>query len=77
MTDHRRIPFPKEAGPLKGQVQAWRKARSGPGPMPEALWNEAVQRARQFGGCPIARAAGIDYSGLRNKVGKLPALWLS
>jgi len=70
MTDHKRIPFPKEAGPLKQQVEAWRKARSGPEPMPEALWNDAVQLARQFGVCLIARAVGIDYSGLRNKVRK-------
>jgi len=70
MTDHKRIPFPKEAGPLKQQVQAWRKARSGPEPMPEALWSGAVQLARQFGVCLIARAVGIDYSGLRNKVRK-------
>jgi hypothetical protein len=70
MTDHKRIPFPKEAGPLKQQVQAWRKSRSGPEPMPEALWSEAVQLARQFGVCLIARAVGIDYSGLRNKVRK-------
>jgi len=70
MTDHKRIPFPKEAGPLKQQVEAWRKARIGPEPMPEALWNDAVQLARQFGVCLIARAVGIDYSGLRNKVRK-------
>jgi len=70
MTDHKRIPFPKEAGTLEQQVQAWRKARSGPEPMPEALWNEAVHLARQFGVCLIARAVGIDYSGLRKKVRK-------
>lgn len=70
MTDRNRIPFPKEAGELKQQVQAWREARSGPEPMPESLWNDAVQLARQFGVCLIARAVGIDYSGLRNKVRK-------
>jgi hypothetical protein len=70
MTDHKRIPFPKEAGPLKQQIQAWRNARSGPESMPEALWSDAVQLARQFGVCLIARAVGIDYSGLRNKVRK-------
>jgi hypothetical protein len=70
MTAHKRIPFPKEAGPLKQRVEAWRKARSGPEPMPEALWKEAVQLARQYGVCLIARAVGIDYSRLRNKVRK-------
>jgi hypothetical protein len=45
--------------------------------MPDELWREAVALAREYGICLIARAVGIDYSGLRTRVRKameLPGL---
>jgi hypothetical protein len=46
--------------PLKHRVQAWRDARNGPEPMPVELWRDAVELAREYGICLIARAVGID-----------------
>ena len=48
--------------PLRHQIQEWRKARKGPGPMPEELWSGAVILAKAFGVCPIARALPLDYT---------------
>ena len=70
MVNRRKSPFPKESVPLKIRIQAWRDARNGPGPMPDDLWNDAIHMAKEHGVCRIARAIGIDYSGLRNKVRK-------
>ena len=41
-----------------------------PGPMPIEIWGRAVVLARQFGVCKVARALGIDYTALRQKVAK-------
>jgi hypothetical protein len=58
--------------PLRHQIQEWRKARKGPGPMPEELWSGAVALAKAFGVCPIARALPLDYTSLRKRVEKPP-----
>ena len=47
---------------LRQQIQEWRKARKGPGPIPEELWSGAVALAKAFGVCPIARALPLDYT---------------
>ena len=56
-------PSPEQLEPLRWQIQEWRKARKGPGPMPEELWAGAVVLAKEFGVCPIAQALPLDYSG--------------
>ena len=77
MTHRRKTPFPKESLPLKHRVQAWRDGRSGPEPMPDEIWIEAIRLTREYGVCLIARAVGINYTGLRTRVRKameLPGL---
>jgi len=43
-------------------------ARTGPGPMPDEIWAEAVTLAKEFGVCPIARALPVDYTALLKRV---------
>ena len=70
MANPRKDPPSEELDPLKQQIQAWRTGRKLPGPMPVAIWGHAVVLARQFGVCKVARALGIDYTALRQKVAK-------
>jgi len=68
MSKSRKVPSPEQLVPLRRQIQEWRKARSGPEPMPEELWAGAVALAKEFGVCPIARALPVDYTALRKRV---------
>ncbi|BDU71519.1 hypothetical protein [Mesoterricola silvestris] len=63
-------PSQEQLDQLRHQIQEWRKARKGPGPMPEELWSRAVALAKAFGVCPIARALPLDYTALRKRVEK-------
>ena len=72
MSKSRKVPSPEHLVLLRRQIQEWRKARTGPGPMPEELWADAVALAKEFGVCPIARALPVDYTALRKRV-ELPA----
>jgi hypothetical protein len=65
-------PSQEQLDPLRHQIQEWRKARKGPGPMPEELWSAAVALAKAFGVCRIARALPLDYTSLRKRVEKHP-----
>ena len=67
-------PLPKEVDQLKAQVLDWRRAKAKPRfPMPSEPWDAAVQLAKRFGVCRIARAVGLDYGCLRKRVEKAPA----
>ena len=67
-------PLPKEVDQLKAQVLDWRRAKAKPRfPMPSEPWDAAVQLAKRFGVCRIARAVGLDYGSLRKRVEKAPA----
>ena len=70
MANPRKDPPSEELDPLKQQIHDWRAARKLPGPMPIEIWGRAVVLARQFGVCKVARALGIDYTALRQKVAK-------
>jgi len=68
MSKSRKVPSPEQLISLRQQIQEWRKARTGPGPMPEELWAGAVALAKEFGICPIARALPVDYTALRKRM---------
>ncbi len=40
-------PSQEQLEPLRHQIQEWRKARKGPGPIPEELWSGAVALAKR------------------------------
>lgn len=70
MGKQRLEPSPEDLDPVRQQIKAWRETRKLPGPMPREIWDRAVVLARAFGVCKVARAVGLDYTGLRQKVAK-------
>lgn len=66
-------------GPLRHQVETWRKNKHGAEHMPEALWDGAIELAKVYGVSPVQRILRIDYRGLERRtlgvikpVGKKP-----
>ena len=49
------------------RFQAWRKNRRLGSPIPDNLWDKAVQLARAHGVNPIARALHLDYYDLKRR----------
>lgn len=70
MTKQKKRPSASDLAPLRKQVEAWRTVRNGPGPMPAGLWEAAVELARCYGPCQIARGVGVDYKTLRLRLAK-------
>lgn len=64
----RRYEPPAGLAALARRVARWRRTRTKRGPMPEALWEEAVEWAKEEGLSPVARTLGIDYGALRDRV---------
>jgi hypothetical protein len=56
--------------PVRQQIKAWREIQKLPGPMPCEIWEPAIVLARAFGVTEVARAAGLNVTGLRQKVVK-------
>lgn len=62
-------PLPEAVNILRVDIEEWRRGKASPGvPMPKAIWETAIQMAREFGVCRIARATGLDYVWLRKKI---------
>ena len=61
-------PLPVEVDHLREAVQTWRTTRTQVGPMPVALWKRAVRLAATHGASRIARAVGVDYCALCERV---------
>lgn len=53
---------------LRWRIEQWRATRQKLGPMPAALWEEATSLARRHGVSPVARALGVGYEALRERV---------
>ena len=70
MSMRKKRPSATDLAPLRKQVDTWREARSGPGPMPVEIWEAAVELARRYGPCQIARGIGLDYKTLRLRLAK-------
>jgi hypothetical protein len=60
--------FPKAVLSLRRRVEQWRRRRPKRRAMPEELWLEAVELARQFGVHPISRDLTVSYTALKKKV---------
>ena len=70
MAKRKKQPSSGELAPLRERVEAWREAKSGPGPMPTEYWEAAVELARRYGPCQIAHGVGVDYKTLRLRLAK-------
>jgi hypothetical protein len=54
---------------LRGHIERWRCTRAKRSPMPAELWTAATELAREFGAYRVARAAGVGYQSLRDRLG--------
>jgi hypothetical protein len=53
---------------LKVKIERWRQGRPKSGSMPEELWQEASAAAKRLGTGRVARALGLGYEGLKQRV---------
>lgn len=74
MAKRKKLPSSSELAPLRERVGAWREAKGdsqgGSSPMPPEIWETAVELARRYGPCQIARGVGVDYKTLRLRLAK-------
>jgi hypothetical protein len=54
--------------PLRQRVETWRGTRASNEKMPEELWVEATELAREYGVSPVQGMLRIDYRGLERRV---------
>src|SRR5919109_3124474 len=54
--------------PLRQRVETWRGTRASNEKMPEDLWVEATELARDYGVSPVQGILRIDYRGLERRV---------
>lgn len=53
---------------LHQRMEQWRLTRHQHGPMPGERWDEATSLARSLGVSPVARALGLGYRSLQQRV---------
>ncbi len=54
--------------PVRVGIERWRRTRAKRSPMPEALWDAAVELARSEGLNPVARGLQVNYQSLKARV---------
>jgi hypothetical protein len=65
----RSVSPPKPVHRLQQQFEEFRKAQPGRARLPEALWQAAVEQARQYGVNMVAQTLRLDYDGLKKRLG--------
>ena len=53
---------------VRARIERWRATRTKRSPMPEPLWDAAVELAQAEGIYPIARALAVNYQSLKCRV---------
>ena len=67
-------PIPEAIVQLQRQLDQFRSTQPRRTKLPEALWQAAVELARQHGIYPVAHPLRLDYMGLKKRLGGIPAL---
>ena len=67
-------PIPEAIVQLQRQLDQFRSTQPQRTKLPEALWQAAVELARQHGIYPVAHPLRLDYMGLKRRLGGVPAL---
>jgi hypothetical protein len=62
------LPELSEVEGLRGRIEGWRQTRPKSRPMPEELWQEASAAAKSLGTGRVARALGLNYEALKQRV---------
>ena len=60
--------FSSSVEAVRGQLDAWRQSRTGGERIPESLWQSAAELARALGVGRVARALGVGYHPLKERV---------
>jgi len=55
---------------VRNQFETWRKRRRCRGPIPEPLWQAAVELCRDHSIFEVSRALRLNYNGLKHRVPK-------
>jgi hypothetical protein len=55
---------------VRNQFKTWRKSRRCRGPIPEALWQAAVELCRDHSIFEVSRSLQLNYNGLKHRVRK-------
>jgi hypothetical protein len=67
-------PIPEPVAQLQRQLEQFRSAQPRRTKLPEALWQAAVELARQHGVYPVAHPLRLDYTRLKKRLDGPPAL---
>ena len=65
------LPIPEPIVQLQRQLDQFRGTRPHRTRLPEALWQAAVELARQHGVYPVAQPLRLDYMGLKKRLGEV------
>ena len=63
---------PKPILQLQRQLEDFRSSQPGRVKLPDALWQAAVELARQYGLWPVAHPLRLDYMRLKKRLGEVP-----
>ena len=64
----REVPVPDSITQLEQRFEQFRTTRTRRTKLPEALWQAAVEQAREHGVNVVAHALRLDYSGLKKRL---------
>jgi hypothetical protein len=62
--------LPGDLENTRGRLEQWRQRHQAPTPLPESLWAQAVKLAGRYGVSRTARALGVGYYSLKDRVEK-------
>ena len=65
-------PVPDSIIQLQHQFEEFRSAHTGRPKLPEALWQAAVEQAKQYGVNVVSKRARLDYTALKKRLGTVP-----
>jgi hypothetical protein len=60
--------LPGDLEKTRRRLEQWRQRSQAPTPLPESLWAEAVKLAGRYGVSRTARALGVGYYSLKDRV---------
>jgi hypothetical protein len=70
----KKVAVPDSVRQLGQQFEQFRSTRSGRGKLPAALWQAAVEQARQHGANVVSHTLRLDYNALKKRMGAVAEL---
>ena len=70
MNARRTRDLPADLENTRRRLEQWRQRHQAPTPLPESLWAQAVKLAGRYGVSRTARALGVGYYSLKDRVEK-------